>query len=202
MFMKADYSPFNFENCKAGDSLMATWNIDSAHAHAEFATRHMMVAVVRGGFKNVTGTIEFDPANPEASQVEANIDATTIYSGLVDRDNHLRSADFLDIENYPTITFKSTKVEPTGDNEAKVTGNLTIRGVTRPVVIKAEFLGSVTTPFGDQRVGFSGTTNINREDFGLTWNMAIEAGGVLVGKDVRISLDVEAIKVVEPATVG
>jgi polyisoprenoid-binding protein YceI len=202
VFMKADYSPFNFENCKAGDSLMATWKIDSAHANAEFATRHMMVAVVRGGFKNVTGTIEFDPANPEASSVEANIDATTIYSGLVDRDNHLRSADFLDIENYPTITFKSTKVEPTGDNEAKVTGNLTIRGVTRPVVIKAEFLGSVTTPFGDQRVGFSGTTNINREDFGLTWNMAIEAGGVLVGKDVRISLDVEAIKVVEPALVG
>jgi len=180
---------------------MATWNLDPAHTSAEFSVRHMMITTVRGGFRNITGTLEFDPANPAAARVEAVIQTAEMTStGLADRDNHLKSADFLDVANYPTITFKSTRVEPAGENRAKIYGDLTIRGVTRQVVIEAEYLGAVASPWGDQRAGFTGSTTINREDFGLTWNMALEAGGWLVGKEVKIALDVEAIKVTEPVT--
>jgi polyisoprenoid-binding protein YceI len=179
---------------------MATWNLDPAHTAAEFSARHMMVTTVRGGFRNITGTLEFDPANPAAARVEAVIQtADMISTGLADRDNHLKSPDFLDVVSYPTITFKSTRVEPTGENRAKIYGDLTIRGVTREVAIDAEHLGEIASPWGDHRAGFTGSVTINREDFGLTWNMALEAGGWLVGKDVKIALDVEAIKVAEPA---
>jgi polyisoprenoid-binding protein YceI len=177
---------------------MATWNFDTTHASADFAVRHMMVTIVRGSIKGVTGTVEYDPENPGASKVTAQLESATIFSGLADRDNHLRSADFLDAENHPYITFTSTRVELLGDTEARVHGDLTIRGVTRPVVVEAEQLGIINSPFGDQRVGFTGTAKINREDWGLTWNMALEAGGVLVGKEVKIELNVEAIRVVEP----
>ena len=182
---------------------MAKWTFDLAHTSADFSARHMMITTVRGGFKNVTGSIDFDPANPAQASVEATIDTTSMTStGVVDRDNHLKSPDFLDIANYPTITFKSTKVEPNADgNAAKVTGDLTIRDVTRPVTLDAEFLGQVNSPFGDVRAGFTGSTKINREDFGLTWNMALEAGGWLVGKDININLEVEAVLVPEPAAV-
>ncbi len=182
---------------------MALWNIDTAHASADFSARHMMITTVRGGFRSISGTIEYDPANPAAASVEAVIETASITStGLEQRDNHLKSGDFLDIENYPTITFKSTKVEPTGDGtEAKITGDLTIRGVTRPVTLKAEFLGQEKSPFGTTNIGFTGTTKINREDFGLTWNMALESGGWLVGKEISITLDVEAVLVTEPAAV-
>jgi polyisoprenoid-binding protein YceI len=182
---------------------MAKWNIDTAHASAEFAAKHMMITTVRGGFKSVTGTVDFDPANPSQASVEATIDTTSMSStGVEQRDNHLKSADFLDIENYPTITFKSTKVEPSADGKtAKVTGDLTIHGVTRSEVLDAEFLGQINSPFGDVRAGFAGTTKINREDYGLTYNMALEAGGWLVGKEVSISLEVEAILVPVAASV-
>jgi polyisoprenoid-binding protein YceI len=182
---------------------MAKWNIDTAHASAEFAAKHMMITTVRGGFKSVTGTIDFDPANPSQASVEATIDTASLSStGVEQRDNHLKSADFLDIENFPTITFKSTKVEPNADGtSAKVTGDLTIRGVTRTEVLDAEFLGQINSPFGDVRAGFAGTTKINREDYGLTYNMALEAGGWLVGKEVSISLEVEAILVPVAAAV-
>ncbi len=181
---------------------MAQWNIDSTHASAEFAARHMMITTVRGGFRNISGTVEFDPANPEQASVEAVIDTTSITStGLQQRDDHLKSPDFLDIANYPTITFKSTKVEAyDGGSKAKITGDLTIKDVTRPVVLDAEFLGTGNTPFGTTVAGFTATTKINREDFGLNWNMALEAGGWLVGKDVTITLDVEVVKVVEAET--
>lgn len=178
---------------------MATWNLDSAHTFASFSARHMMVTTVRGKLGTITGQIEFDPANPTAAKVEATIDTAGVSSGVADRDNHLRSADFLDVENYPTITFKSTRVEVTGENTGKLHGDLTIRGVTRPVVIDIEYLGQTPSPFGDTRAGFVGTTRINREDWGLTWNMAIEAGGVLVSKEVKIELDVQAILVPETA---
>jgi polyisoprenoid-binding protein YceI len=176
---------------------MAKWNIDASHASAEFAAKHMMITTVRGGFKNVTGTIDFDPAHPELASVEAVIDATSMSStGVEQRDNHLKSADFLEIEKYPTITFKSTKVEPSADGkEAKVTGDLTLHGVTRQETLNVEFLGQINSPFGDVRAGFAGTTKINREEYGLTYNMALEAGGWLVGKEVTISLEVEAILV-------
>lgn len=176
---------------------MTTWTIDTNHASAEFAARHMMVTTVRGQFRKITGTIEYDQQNPENAYVEAVIDAAAFDTGVTDRDNHLRSADFLDVENHPQLVFKSTKVEPTSESTAKITGDLTIRGVTRPVVIEAELIGVVDSPFGDTRVGFTGSTKINREDWGLTWNMALEAGGVLVGKEVKIMLDVQAILVKE-----
>lgn len=177
---------------------MATWQFDPAHSAAEFSARHMMVSTVRGGFKNVTGKLEYDPENVEDAYVEATIHVNEMAStGVDDRDNHLKSPDFLNAEKYPTITFKSTKVEKTGDNTAKVYGDLTIRNVTRPVVLDAELLGVVTSPFGGQVAGFEATTKINREDFGLTWNMAIEGGGVLVGKEIKISLAVEAALVAE-----
>ncbi len=182
---------------------MPTWNLDPTHTAAQFTARHMMITTVRGGFRNVTGTLVYDSDHPENSSVEAVIDTNTMTgTGVDDRDNHLRSPDFLDVANYPTITFKSTKVEPNADgSEATVTGDLTIRDVTRPVQMHVEFLGQSKSPWGDTRVGFTASTKINREDFGLTWNMALETGGWLVSKDVNINLDVEAVLAAEPAGV-
>jgi polyisoprenoid-binding protein YceI len=153
---------------------MPVWKFDPGHSAAEFSARHMMITTVRGGFRNVTGTLNYNPEVPANSSVEATIETAQMTStGLADRDNHLTSADFLDVENFPTITFKSTKVEPNADGtQAKVTGDLTVRGVTRPVTLDVELLGRVKSPFGDERIGFHATTKINREDFGLTWNPA------------------------------
>ncbi|MDX1993282.1 MAG: YceI family protein [bacterium] len=180
---------------------MATWKIDSAHSNANFVVRHMMITNVRGSFKEVSGTIEYDPANPAAASVEATINAASIETGVADRDNHLRSADFFDVANTPNITFKSTNVEPTGEGTAKVTGDLTIRDVTRPVTLDVEFTGQSANPWTKAATaGFSATGKINREEFGLTWNQALEAGGWLVGKDIKLELDVEAVQVVEAET--
>ena len=178
---------------------MATWKFDPAHTAVTFTTRHMMVTTVHGRFAPPTGKLEFDPANPAASYVEAEIDAKTVSTGVDQRDNHLRSADFLEVEKFPTITYKSTKIEVTGENEGKITGDLTIHGVTHPVTLNVEHLGVVDSPFGDKRAGFTASTKINREDWGLTYNAAIEAGGFVVGKELKIELDVEAILVPEPA---
>lgn len=173
---------------------MARWNIDPSHSNAEFVARHMMVTKVRGTFENIAGYIEFDEDNPANSYVEASIDLNTISTRDQQRDNHLRSADFFDVENYPTMTFKSTKIEVTGDNTGHITGDLTIRGVTHPVTFDVEYFGTGPSPFGDIRAGFSGTTKINREDWGLTWNVALEAGGVLVSKEIAIEVNVQGIK--------
>ncbi len=180
---------------------MALWNIDAAHAQASFSARHMMITTVRGTFGKVSGTINFDPANPSAATVEAVIDTTSLGStGNDQRDGHLKSPDFLDTEKFPTITFKSTGVEANADgSEAKITGDLTIKDVTRSVVLNAEFLGQGKSPFGTTVAGFNGKTKINREDFGLTWNMALETGGWLVAKDINIELDVEAVLATEAA---
>lgn len=182
---------------------MAVWNVDTAHAQASFAARHMMITTVRGSFNKITGTINFDPANPTAASVEVVIDTTSMTStGVEQRDQHLQSPDFLDVANYPTMTFKSTSVEPYDNgSKAKISGNLTIKGVTKPVVLDAELLGQGKTPFGTTVAGFNGKTKINREDFGLTWNMALETGGWLVAKEVTIELDVEAVLASEPAAV-
>lgn len=175
---------------------MAQYKFDNTHSAADFSARHMMITTVRSGFKTVNGTLNFDAKNPAAASVEAVIDVGSMAStGVEQRDQHLMSPDFLDAAKYPSITFKSTKVEPYSNNEkAKVTGDLTIRDVTKSVVLDVEFLGETKSPFGDVRVGFAGTTKINREDFGLTWNMALETGGWLVGKDISITVDVEAIQ--------
>lgn len=180
---------------------MPTWNIDPAHTTVEFSVRHMMVTTVRGSFQKVSGTLNFDPDNPANSSVEVTIDAASIDTRVDDRDNHLRSPDFLDVANHPTITFKSNKIEVTGGESGKIYGDLTIRGVTRPVIINAEYLGQNKSPYGMTVVGFTGTTKINREDWGLTWNVALETGGVLVGKEINISLDVEAVLAEQPAAV-
>ncbi len=176
---------------------MATWNIDTAHTSADFVVKHMMITTVRGTFENVTGTISFDPENPAAATVEAKIEATTVSTGVNDRDNHLRSADFFDVANHPYITFVSKQVAAANATTAKLVGDLTMRGVTKEVTLDVEFTGTGKNPWGMQVAGFSATTKVNREDFGLMWNQALEAGGVLVSKEVKIELDVQAILVTE-----
>lgn len=181
---------------------MAKWTFDPTHTQANFAARHMMVSTVRGSFRKVEGYLEFDPANPADAYVEAVIDVASMDStGVEQRDQHLLSGDFLDVEQYPSITFKSTRVEPNSDNtEAKVYGDLTVKDVTKEVVLNVEFHGEGTTPYGQNIVGFEADTKINRENFGLTWNVALETGGWLVGNDIKISIDAEFVKVEEEAS--
>jgi polyisoprenoid-binding protein YceI len=169
------------------------WKIDSTHTHVEFAVKHLMISTVKGRFAEVEGEVVIDEANPTNSRVEARIAAASIDTREAQRDAHLRSADFLDAENYPYLTFASRRVEARGDGEFTAYGDLTIRGVTRPVALQGEYLGTTRSPFGFQVSGFSARTTINRKDFGLNWNAALETGGVLVGDEVKISLEVEAI---------
>lgn len=172
-----------------------TWNIDPAHTTAEFKVRHMMITNVKGHFTGVTGVLTLDEQDITKSHVEASVDAASINTREADRDTHLKSADFLDVEKFPTMTFSSTRVTRTGEGEAQVEGDLTIHGVTR----KVEFAVEGPTPpgkdpWGNTRIGWTATTKINRKDFGLTWNAALETGGILVGDDVTITFDIEAIK--------
>lgn len=173
---------------------MARWRINSSHSSAEFAVRHMMVTWVRGLFTKVTGTLSFDPLTVAASSVEVEIEANSLFTGVDKRDNHLKSADFLEVEKYPAIIFKSTRVEPVALDHAWVYGDLTMRGVTQPKVLDARWSGPAH--FNDEGTlftsfGFRAETMINREDFGMVWNTEMEHGGVMVGKHVYIRLDVE-----------
>jgi len=180
---------------------MAKWTFEPGHTAAEFRARHMMVTWVRGHFKNIHGTLEFEPENPSVSCVEAVIDAKGIWTGEPERDTHLRSADFLDVEKYPEIRFRGREVELLGERDGKVTGELTIRGVTRRVTLEVRWLGSWQTPWWEDgvdkgpktRAGFVATTRINRHDFGVSWNSALDKGGIVVGNEVEITLDAEAI---------
>jgi polyisoprenoid-binding protein YceI len=180
---------------------MAKWIFEPGHTAAEFCARHMMVTYVRGHFKDVRGTLVYDPANPRASSAEVIIDAAGIWTGEPDRDAHLRSADFLDVEHHPQIIFKGDKVELLRANEATLTGDLTIRGVTRPVTLAVDYLGQWQTPWWEDgidkgpktRAGFVAKTVINRLDFGVSWNAPLDNGGVVVGKTVEITIDAEAI---------
>jgi polyisoprenoid-binding protein YceI len=174
---------------------MNTYTIDPAHSVADFKVRHLMVSNVRGEISGVSGTVQFDEANPANSKVEATIDVATLQTREPDRDKHLKSADFLEVEKFPTITFVSKKVVKTGDEEHKVTGDLTIHGVTREVTLDVEGpTPEAKDPWGNVKVGASAKTKINRKDFGLVWNVALETGGVLVGEDVQIHLDLELTK--------
>ncbi len=168
------------------------WTIDPSHSAVEFSVKHMMFTTAKGRFPDVTGTITLDDEDHATSAVDVEIAATSIDTRDEKRDEHLRSGDFFDAGTHPTITFKSTKVEPKGGNRAAVTGDLTIRGVTRQVVLDAEENGRGKSPFGQEVIGFTATTTVNRKDFGLNWNAALETGGVLVGEDVKITLDIEA----------
>jgi polyisoprenoid-binding protein YceI len=172
-----------------------TWHIDPAHTNVEFTVRHMMISNVKGQFEKTSGTITADGTDPASAKIDATIDASSINTRVEKRDMHLKSPDFLDVAKYPTITFKSTKVEAEGPNKWKVTGDLTLHGVTKPVVLEVESSGPpIHDPMGNTRAGASATTKINRSDFGLTWNKVLESGGVMVGDEVAISIDVEAIK--------
>lgn len=174
-----------------------SWKIDTAHSEVNFAVRHMMISKVRGQFEKFDGTIEFDPDQPENTRLDVTIDINSINTKEEQRDNHLRSADFFDAANFPTMTFKSTGVELTGEDTARLRGDLTIRGETRPVNIDVEYAGMAKSPWGTTSAGFSARASLNREEWGLTWNQALETGGWLVGKDVDILIDVELIKQAE-----
>jgi polyisoprenoid-binding protein YceI len=167
------------------------WRLDSSHSAAHFSVRHMMISNVRGQLGKVTGTVKYDPADPKTASVEATVDPAGIDTRNEKRDAHLKSPDFLDVAKFPTITFKSTKVEPAGDGKLRVTGDLTMHGVTKPVTLMVE---GPTGPMKDargSRIGATATTTISRKDFGITWNRAIETGGVVVSDEVAITIDAE-----------
>jgi polyisoprenoid-binding protein YceI len=180
---------------------MARWFFEPGHTAAEFCARHMMVTYVRGHFKNVRGTLEFDESDPASGSVEATIDARGLWTGEPDRDAHLRSADFLDVERHPEIRFRGSAVQRVGALDWKVKGELTIRGVTRPATLDVHYLGRWSTPWWEGgvdkgpriRAGFVATTAINRHDFGVSWNAALDRGGAVVGDEVQITIDAEAI---------
>ncbi len=179
----------------AAISGVTTWNIDPVHSVAEFKVKHMMISNVKGQFTGVSGKLLLDANDLAKSQVEASIDASTINTRDAQRDGHLKSADFFDVEKYPTLNFRSTRVERSRDDELAVTGDLTIRGVTRQVVFQVEGpTPAAKDPWGNTRIGLSAVTKINRKDFGLTWNAALETGGILVGDDVTITLDVQFVR--------
>jgi polyisoprenoid-binding protein YceI len=179
---------------EAGVPTHSTWQLDPAHTLVEFSGKHMMFTTVKGHFTSVRGTIALDEADPSRSSVEVEIDTPSLYSGVEYRDTHLKSSDFLDIERHPTITFKSTRVERQALDHAKVIGDLTIRGITHEVVLDTELAGRGKDPRGREVISFDARTQINRKDFGLTWNMALETGGFLVGDIIKIELAVEAMK--------
>ena len=170
-----------------------TWQIDPAHTHVEFSVKHLMIAKVKGRFGTLSGTIH-RAADLAASSVEVDIDAASIDTREPQRDNHLRSADFLHAEQFPTLTFRSRRILPGTGGTFRIVGDLTIRGVTREVTLEASDEGRAGDPWGNERAAFSATTTIDRRDYGLTWNQALEAGGVMVGHEVRITLEVEAVK--------
>jgi len=180
---------------------MARWFFEPGHTAAEFCVRHMMVTHVRGHFKNVHGSLEFDPDLPEASRVEATIDTRGLWTGEPDRDAHLRSPDFLDVEQFPEITFMSSEVHVISPHEASITGALTIRGITKPIALEVHYLGQWETPWWEDwvdkgpktRAGFVATARIDRHDFGVSWNSSLARGGIVVGEQVLITIDAEAI---------
>jgi polyisoprenoid-binding protein YceI len=174
--------------------MQTTYRIDPAHSTAQFVVRHMMITNVRGAFGKVEGTVVYDPENPAQSSIEAAIDVASIETRDAQRDTHLKSADFLDADKFPKITFKSSKIEGSG-GEFRVSGDLTIHGVTRPVVLQVEGpTPAAKDPWGNTRVGASATTRIKRSDFGLTWNAALETGGFLIGDEVKIELEIQLIE--------
>ena len=174
---------------------LITWKIDPAHTVAEFKVKHMMIANVKGTIKGITGDLTEHTTDASLSSIEATLDVSTLNTGEPQRDGHLKSPDFLELEKYPTITFKSTQVERKGEEEYAVTGDLTIHGVTRPVTLSVEGpTPPQKDPWGNVRIGLEATTKIDRKDFGLTWNTALETGGILVGDTVHVTIEAEFIK--------
>jgi polyisoprenoid-binding protein YceI len=174
---------------------LTSWKVDPAHTNVEFAARHLMITTVKGRFTDVTGTVKSDDSDPAMGEVDITIASNSVDTREPQRDAHLRSPDFFDVENFPTLTFRSKRVEGAGGgDEFSLVGDLTIRGVTREVVLHVRSEGRVKDPWGGERAGFSATTKIKRSDFGLTWNQLLEAGGVAVGDEVKITIDAELVK--------
>jgi polyisoprenoid-binding protein YceI len=178
-------------------TLTGTYTLDPTHSRIGFVARHAMVTKVRGSFDEFEGSGHFDLEDPSKSRLQVTIQAASIDTRNADRDGHLRSNDFFDMETYPEITFVSTKVERAGDDDYRVTGDLTIKGVTKPVTVDFEYTGAAVDPYQNQRIGFEGKTTINRKDWGVSWNAALETGGVLVSEKVTLELEVSAIKVTD-----
>jgi polyisoprenoid-binding protein YceI len=174
-----------------------SWQIDNAHSEVNFTVRHMMISNVRGRFEKFSGTVEFDQQNPANSTVDVQIEAASINTREAQRDGHLRSPDFLDVENFPYLTFKSTRVDVIDSQHARLVGDLTIRNTTREVVLEAVYSGMSKSPWGTTSAGFTASTKINRKDWDLTWNVALETGGWLVGEEIKIELEMELIKQAE-----
>jgi polyisoprenoid-binding protein YceI len=176
-------------------STVSTWNIDPVHSVAEFKVKHMMISNVKGQFTGIKGVLALDESDLTRSRLEATVEAASVNTREAQRDTHLKSADFFDVEKFPTLSLKSTRVSRVSNGELAVAGDLTIHGVTRNVVFNVEGpTAPGKDPWGNTRVGLSATTKINRKDFGLTWNAALETGGILVGDDVTITLDVQFVK--------
>lgn len=171
-----------------------TWNMDTVHSAIGFSVRHLVFAKVRGRFKTWTGSLELNDENLANSSVQVSIDADSIDTGTPDRDAHLRSPDFFDVANHPKLSFRSNRVEALGGDRYRVYGDLTIRDVTREVVLESEFSGRAKDPWGNDRVAFTAKTSVDRRDFGLKWNQALETGGVVVGERVDIELEIQAVK--------
>ncbi|HEX2981825.1 MAG TPA: YceI family protein [Anaerolineaceae bacterium] len=174
-----------------------TWQIDNAHSLVEFSVKHMMISTVRGRFEEFSGVVDFNEETPALSSVDVQIETASINTFEPQRDAHLRSADFFESERYPLMTFKSTKVEALDETHGKITGDLTIRDITHQVVLNVEYSGQAMSPWGKTSAGFSAQTKINRKDWNLTWNKALETGGVLVGDEIKISIELEIIKQTE-----
>jgi polyisoprenoid-binding protein YceI len=172
---------------------MGSWVFDLSHSSVEFSVRHLVVAKVRGRFNKFSGTVAYDPANLAASKVSVTIDAASISTNEEKRDGHLRSPDFFDVEKFPTLSFESTKLVPGKGSEFEIHGKLKIKDVTKDVVLKAESLGTAKDPWGGTHASFSASTSINRMDYGLKWNQALETGGVLVGEKIDITLEIELL---------
>ncbi len=175
------------------------WSLDMSHSEITFAVKHMMISTVRGKFNTFSGTVDFNESDPTLSTVDVSVDLASVDTRDAKRDGHLTSPDFFDVANYPTMTFKSTSVKKISDTQAKLTGDLTIRGVTKPVTLDVTYNGQAKSPWGMTSAGFSATGKLNRKDFGLEWNMALETGGVLVGEEVSIVIEAEIVKVAEAA---
>jgi polyisoprenoid-binding protein YceI len=175
-------------------TLTGTYTIDASHSRFGFVARHAMVTKVRGSFNEFEGTATIDGANPENSSVQVTLEVASIDTRNAQRDEHLRTNDFLDIENHPQIAFTSTSIKHDGGNDFEVTGDLTIRGTTKSITLPLEFQGAATDPFGNQRIGFEGSVVINRKDWGVNWNAALEAGGVLVSEKVTLEFEISAVK--------
>ena len=175
-------------------TVTGTYAIDASHSRIGFVARHAMVTKVRGSFNEFEGSGYFDAEDPSKSNLRLTIQAASIDTRNADRDGHLRSNDFFDMDEYPQITFRSTSVEQSGDSEYKVTGDLTIKGVTKPVTVDFDYTGVAVDPFGNQRLGLEGTTTINRKEWGVTWNAPLEAGGVLVSEKVTLEFEVSAVR--------